>query len=85
MQEFFTSDLPARETFALEFLAHIEVDKEWLWKILWTDKAYFHLTECVNAQNCQIWETDNPLETQPVPLHPSNLSNGHIFLSIRVL
>ena len=31
VQELFPSDLPARETFALEFFARIEVGKEWLW------------------------------------------------------
>ena len=57
--------MPARETFALEFLARIEVDKKWLWKILWTDEVHFHLTGYVNAQNCRIWATKNPLKTQP--------------------
>ena len=30
----FPSDLPARQSFASEFLAHMEVDKEWPLKIL---------------------------------------------------
>ncbi|GBM00545.1 hypothetical protein AVEN_77355-1 [Araneus ventricosus] len=63
VQELFPSDLPARETFALEFLARMELDNEWPWKILWTDEAYFHLTGYVNTQNCRIWATENPLET----------------------
>ena len=29
VQELFLSDLPARETFALEFLARVEVEKDW--------------------------------------------------------
>ncbi|GBN75379.1 hypothetical protein AVEN_8064-1 [Araneus ventricosus] len=71
VQESFPSDLPARETFALKFLARMELDNEWPWKILWTDDALFHLTGYVNTQNCRIWATENPQETQPVPLYPA--------------
>ena len=49
MQELFPSDLPARETFALElFLVRMKVGKEWPWKILWTDEAHSHLLGYVN-------------------------------------
>ena len=51
VQELFPSDLQARETFVLEFLAHMKVGKEWPRKILWTDEAHFHLTGYVNKQN----------------------------------
>ena len=61
----FPFDLSAREILALEFLSQTEVDKEWRWKILWTDEAHFHRTAYNNAQNCRIWETENPLKTQP--------------------
>ena len=54
MQELFPSDLLARETFALELLARMEMDKEWSWKILWTDEAHFYLAGYVNTQNCRI-------------------------------
>ena len=52
MQELFPFDLPVRETFALEFHIRMEMDKEWQWKILWTDEAKFHVTRYVNTQNC---------------------------------
>ena len=95
VQELLPSDLAARETFALEFLARMEVDNDWPWKILWTDEAHFHLTGYVNTQNCQIWAAENPLATHPVPLHPKKVTVGcgftasfiigHIFSSRRVL
>ena len=41
VQELFPSKMPARDTFTLEFLARMKVDKEGPWKILWTDEAHF--------------------------------------------
>ena len=46
LQKLFSSHQPARETFALEFLDRMKVDKEWPWKIFhdfpnWTDEAIF--------------------------------------------
>lgn len=52
VMELLTADLPARETFALEFFTCIELDNEWPWKILWTDVAHLHLTGYVNSQIC---------------------------------
>ena len=74
MQKVFSSDLPAREVLALEFLSRMEVNEEWPWKVLWTDEAHFYLTGYVNTQNHQIWATENPLKTQPVPLHPAKIT-----------
>ena len=71
MQKLFPSDLPARKTFGVKFLARMEMENEWPWKILRTGEAHFHLTGYVNTQNCQIWATENPYKTQPVPLHPT--------------
>ena len=51
VQELLPSDLAARKTFALEFLARMEVDNNWRWKILWTDEAHLHLKGYVNTQN----------------------------------
>ena len=51
-QELLPSDLSARATFALEFLARMEMDDDWPWKILRTDEAHFHLTGYVSTQNC---------------------------------
>ncbi|GFT75855.1 DUF4817 domain-containing protein [Trichonephila clavipes] len=42
VQELLPSDLPARETFALEFLASRKAVNEWSWKILWSDEAHFY-------------------------------------------
>ena len=71
---FFSSDQPAKKKFPLEFLAFMEVDKEWPWKILWTDETHFHLTGYVNTRNCRMSITENPLEFQPMPLHPAKVT-----------
>ena len=52
----------------------MEVNKEYPWKILWTDEFHFHLTGYVNRQNCQIWIAENLLETQPVSLHSAKVT-----------
>ena len=81
VQVLLPSDLAASETFALEFLVRIEVDNDWLWKIVWTDEAHFHLTGDVNTQNCRIWTTENSLATHPVPLHPEKVSVRCCFMA----
>ncbi|GFV36460.1 transposable element tc3 transposase [Trichonephila clavipes] len=69
VQELLPHDFETRHLFSLQFLARLEVDREWPWNILWTDKAHFHLDGSVNTHNCRIWETDNPHSTLRVPLH----------------
>ncbi|GFW31807.1 DUF4817 domain-containing protein [Trichonephila clavipes] len=39
VQELLSSDLPTRETFALESLVRREVNNKWPWKILWSDET----------------------------------------------
>ncbi|GFU61856.1 uncharacterized protein TNCV_375141 [Trichonephila clavipes] len=75
VQELLPHDFETRHLFSLQFLAHLEVDPEWPWNILWTDEAHFHLDGLVNTHNCRIWETDNPHATLRVTLH-SPKSNG---------
>ena len=55
-------------TFALTFLARIEVGETWPWQILWSNKAHFHLSETVNAHNCRIWGSGKPRTFQEIPL-----------------
>ena len=54
VQELFSANLPARETFALIFLLRMEVEIACQRKILWTDEAPSHLKEYVNTQNCRV-------------------------------
>ncbi|GFV38715.1 uncharacterized protein TNCV_4420831 [Trichonephila clavipes] len=56
-------------TFVLTFLARVEVDASWPWKILWSDEAHFHLSGTVNTHNCRIWNTESPRTFQEIPLH----------------
>ncbi|GFU79430.1 uncharacterized protein TNCV_871991 [Trichonephila clavipes] len=63
------NDREKRLTFALTFLARVEVDASWPWKILWSDEVHFHLSGTVNIHNCRIWDTENPRTFQEIPLH----------------
>ncbi|GFW76285.1 uncharacterized protein TNCV_1580641 [Trichonephila clavipes] len=58
VQELLPHDFETRHLFSLQFLARLEVDLEWPWNILWTDKAHFYLDFSVNTHNCRIWELD---------------------------
>ncbi|GFX12125.1 uncharacterized protein TNCV_2999081 [Trichonephila clavipes] len=69
VQELLPHDFETRHLFSLQFLAHLEVDPEWPWNILWTEEAHFYLGGSVNTHNCRIWETDNLHSTLQVPLH----------------
>ena len=40
-QKLLSADLPERENFASEFLAHMQVDNEWLWKVMLKDEHIF--------------------------------------------
>ncbi|GFU34079.1 uncharacterized protein TNCV_3198901 [Trichonephila clavipes] len=56
-QQLMANDREKRLTFALTFLARVEVAASWPWKILWSDKVHFHLSGTVNTHNCRIWDT----------------------------
>ncbi|GFX42303.1 uncharacterized protein TNCV_110231 [Trichonephila clavipes] len=68
-QQLMANDREKRLTFALTFLARVEVNASWPWKILWSDEAHFHLSGTVNTHNCRIWDTENPCTFQEIPLH----------------
>lgn len=62
-------DHRTRYDFACRFLARMDVDDEWPWKILWSDEAHFALDGAVNNQNCRIWGASPPNVLHPQPLH----------------
>ncbi|GFU32491.1 uncharacterized protein TNCV_4890101 [Trichonephila clavipes] len=68
-QQLTANDREKRLTFALTFLAKVEVEASWPWKILWSDEAHFHLSGTVNTHNCRIWDTENSRIFQEIPLH----------------
>lgn len=69
VQQLLNTDFAQRETFALQFIARMDVDVAWPWNILWTDEAHFHLNGVVNTQNCRIWAKANPMGMHALPLH----------------
>ncbi|GFV57924.1 uncharacterized protein TNCV_2801901 [Trichonephila clavipes] len=73
-QQLMANDREKRLTFALTFLARVEVDASWPWKILWSNEAHFHVSGTVNTHNCRIWDTENPRTFQEIPLHSPKVS-----------
>lgn len=74
LQQLLPADLDSRQTFALRFLARVELQDEWPWNILWTDEAHFHLEGAVNTHNCRIWAATNPHAFLQIPLHSSHVT-----------
>lgn len=68
------ADLAIRYDFSLRVLAQIEIEPEWLSRILWTDEAHFTLNGGVNTQNCRIWSAENPQEIVQEGLHDKKVT-----------
>ncbi|GFU72468.1 DUF4817 domain-containing protein [Trichonephila clavipes] len=64
-----------QETFALEFLSHMEVNDERPWENFVVRRSPFPSDRiCQYTELPNMWVTENPLATQPVPLHPENIT-----------
>lgn len=68
-QQLLGTDPERRLSFALTFIARMEVDDFWPWNILWSDEAHFYLNGTVNTHNCRIWAMENPRAFHTIPLH----------------
>ena len=68
-QQLLPGDRNTRLEFALRFLARLEVDDDWPWRILWSDEAHFHLHGDINTHNCRIWADANSHVVHQIPLH----------------
>ena len=55
-------DLLCRAAFAEEILQRIDDDNDYLYSVVFCDKAIFHVSEKVNKHNIQIWESENLCE-----------------------
>ena len=51
-----------------------ENEPEFHRKIIMSDEAHFHLTGCVNKQNCRIWGSENPKMIIEKPLYPQRVT-----------
>ena len=87
VQELLPADLPVKQAFVLEFLAHIKVGNEWPKSILWIEKAHFYLQVLANAQNCRIWATENLFPSALVLLHSGkvNMVQVHSVIYCKVM
>lgn len=54
------ADRIKRNDFALQTIAEIQVNPQWLDNVFWTDEAHFELNGGVNTHNCRIWSINNP-------------------------
>lgn len=57
--------LTNRKIFAPQFLAWMEVNNVWPWKILRTNETHFYHQGSVITQNCRIWASENSLQMPP--------------------
>jgi hypothetical protein len=55
-------DKSKRPTFAADILQRIEIENNFLAKVLFSDEATFHLSDMVNRHNMRIWGTELPRE-----------------------
>jgi hypothetical protein len=55
-------DWPKRYDFVSLMLNKTDDNETFLCQICFTDKATFHLTWCVNRNNCRIWGSEQPNE-----------------------
>lgn len=68
------ADFALRYDFSLHVLAQMEIEPEWLSRILWTDEAHFSVNGGINTQNCRIWSTENPHEIVQQGLHDKKVT-----------
>ena len=61
LQELRYTDHQKQLTFALAFLAKMEVDGDWPWKILWGDEAHFYLNGFVNTKFAKFGMTNRQM------------------------
>ncbi|GIY52923.1 uncharacterized protein CEXT_430021 [Caerostris extrusa] len=74
VQVFLLADLIVSSTFALEFLARMEVDNDWPRNIFVDKRSPFLPQGFVNTQNGKIWTTENPFTNAPIPLHSAKVT-----------
>ena len=66
-QELSERDKMSQQQFCNEFLDLVENN---------SDLAHFHVSGCVNNQNCRYWAANNPHEIRQHPLHSAKVTVG---------
>ena len=56
-------------SFAIDELLRINESEKYLQRIIFSDKANFHINGNVNRHNCRYWATENPDYVLQIPLH----------------
>jgi hypothetical protein len=52
-----------KKTFCVEMFDKTENEYDYLYKVVFSDEATFHLSGKINRHNVRIWGTENPHET----------------------
>ena len=74
VQQLLPPDYLKRKNFAAWFIRQCQFDSDFLHRILYSDKAHFHLNGCVNKQNSRFWSIENPEIIKPIPLHSKKVT-----------
>ncbi|CAH2088989.1 unnamed protein product [Euphydryas editha] len=86
VQELKPNDYRMRRQFGEWAEAQIDIDIEFLLKILFCDEAHFWLNGYVNKQNCHIWSEDYLQSIVETPLHRALWAGGvvssHVFKNV---
>ena len=60
LHEIKANDKPKRFDWAVDMLANIDIDAEFLSNFVFSDEATFYVNGHVNRYNCRYWATENP-------------------------
>ncbi|GBN14641.1 hypothetical protein AVEN_39551-1 [Araneus ventricosus] len=60
VQQLKPSDLSIRFNFAVDMLHRIDVENDFLERIIFTDEATFHVSDHINKHNTRKWGSENP-------------------------
>ena len=58
------NDRPQRKEFAINMLARMDDDNDFLHRVCFSDEATFHVSGILNRHNVRIWGSENPHETR---------------------
>ena len=74
VQQLLSSDLDSQQTFVLQFLKRVQLQDEWPWNILCTNKFHFPMEGAFNTDNCRIWAATNPHQFLQTLLRSSHVT-----------
>lgn len=74
MQELKSTDYAKWLRFADWILTRQRKDDTFSKKIIFIDEEHFHVSWCINKQNCRIWGSESPRVSQQIEIHPERVT-----------